>query len=278
MDIRAEFHCHSTASDGLMTPSKIIQEAKRLNLESIALTDHDTTQGLQEAEKEANKLGINFIPGIELSCDYKGATIHILGFFKDNSYKNAELQNFLNNLHEKRILRAKKIVENLYTFFEIDIKYEKVLEKGNGIIARPHIAQTIIEAGYDYKWDYIFDHFIGDSSPAYVPNEKLHVKDGIKILKKFNALTVLAHPKLIKNGVGFEVLNFNFDGIEAVYFQNTKFETNEYISYALKNNMLITCGSDCHGGFKNDTKHGYIGDMKIKEFYYNKFLEAYNKK
>ena len=278
MDIRAEFHCHSTASDGLMTPSKVIQEAKRLNLKSIALTDHDTTRGLDEAEKEATKLGITFIPGIELSCDYKGATIHLLGYFKDDSYKNIELQNFLDNLDKKRIIRAKKIVDNLKTYFDIDIKYEKVLEKGNGIIARPHIAQTIIEAGYNYQWDYIFEHFIGDNSPAYVPNEKLDVRDGIKLLKKFNALVILAHPKLIKKAPVSEVLSFDLDGVEAIYFQNTKFETNEYISYALKNDMLITCGSDCHGGFENDTKHGYIGDMTIKEFYYNKFFKQYNKK
>lgn len=278
MDIRAEFHCHSIASDGLMSPSKIVQEANRLNLKSIALTDHDTTKGLDEAQKEADKLGVTFLPGIELSCDYKGATIHVLGFFKDDSYKNIELQSFLDNLHEKRVLRAKKIVENLHTFFDINIDYEKVLEKGNGVIARPHIAQTIIEAGYDYEWDYIFERFIGDSSPAYVPNEKLDVRDGIKLLKKFNALTVLAHPKLIKKVPISEILSFDFDGIEAIYFQNTKFETNEYISYALKNNKLITCGSDCHGGFENDTKHGYIGDMQIKEFYYNKFFEAYNLK
>ena len=277
MEIKAEFHCHSTASDGLMSPTKVIQEASRLNLKSIALTDHDTTKGLDEAQKEAKALNVKFIPGIELSCEYKGATIHLLGYFKDSSYKNEEFQVFLDNLHEKRIVRAKKIVENLKTCFNINIDYKKVLEKGKGVIARPHIAQVIIDAGYDYEWDYIFENFIGDSSPAYVPNEKLDVRDGIKLLKKFNALVVLAHPKLIKKAPVSEVLSFDLDGVEAIYFQNTKEENNNYTSYAMLHNMIITCGSDCHGSFKNDTKHGYIGDMSIKEYYYNKFMNLYEK-
>ncbi|MGL4761835.1 MAG: PHP domain-containing protein [Sarcina sp.] len=278
MDVKSEFHCHSTASDGLMSPTKVIQEAKRLNLESIALTDHDTTKGLAEASIEAELLGIKFIPGIELSCDYKGATIHLLGFFKDSSYTNQAFQDFLENLHNKRIIRAKKIVENLKIFFDIDINYKKVLEKGKGVIARPHIAQTIIDAGYDYEWNYIFENFIGDSSPAFVPNEKLDIRDGIKLLKKFNALTVLAHPKLIKKVPIEEILSFDLDGVEAIYFQNTNEENNNYTSYAMKHNMIITCGSDCHGCFENDTKHGYIGDMQIKEYYYKKFFDLYNKK
>ncbi|MGL4991055.1 MAG: PHP domain-containing protein [Sarcina sp.] len=278
MKVKAEFHCHSTASDGQMSPTQIILSAKKLNLESLALTDHDTTKGIEEAEKAANKLGINFIPGIELSCDYKDTSIHVLGYFRDDSYKSLEFQNFLANLKVKRIERAKKIVKNLDEFFNIKIDYLKVLEKGKGVIARPHIAQTIIEAGYDYEWDYIFDNFIGNDSKAYVPNEKLDVRDGIKLLKKFNAVVVLAHPKLIKKVSATEILNFDFDGVEAIYFQNTNDENNFYTSFAMENKLIITCGSDCHGNNKNDTKHGFIGDMCISNYYYKKFMDLYEKK
>lgn len=278
MNIHAEFHCHSTSSDGQMSPSKIIKIAKKLNLASIALTDHDTTKGLAEAEKMAKELNVNFIPGIELSCDYKNATIHLLGYFRDNSYKSLELQKFLENLENKRVERAKKIVSNLAEFFDIKIDYKKVLEKGKGVIARPHIAQTIIESGYNYDWEYIFDNFIGDDSKAYVQNEKLDVRDGITLLKKFNAVVILAHPKLIKKAPVEEVMNFNIDGIEAIYYQNTKDETNNFNSYAMKNNLLITCGSDCHGNSEEDIKHGFIGDMIISDFYYNKFMNLYKKR
>ena len=278
MNIKAEFHCHSIASDGKMTPSEVIQIAKKLNLESIALTDHDTTEGLEEAYLEAKKLGVNFIPGIELSCDYKGATIHLLGYFKDDSYKEKELQDFLKNLKVRRVERAEKIVENLEKYFNIKIDYKKVLEKGKGVIARPHIAKTIIEAGYNYEWDQIFEEFIGDDSPAYVPNEKLDVADGVKLLKKFNALVVLAHPKLIKKVPVEEVLSFGVDGIEAIYFQNTNVENSEYSSLAMRLELIITCGSDCHGDDKTDTKHGFIGDMSISSYYYDKFMDLYKKR
>lgn len=278
MYIKSEFHCHSTASDGQMSPSEIIIAAKELNLKSIALTDHDTTKGIEEAYTLAKSLNVNFIPGIELSCDYKGATIHLLGYFKDDSYKSKELQDFLENLKNKRVERAKKIVENLQKYFDIEIDYKKVLEKGKGVIARPHIAQTIIDAGYKYDWEYIFETFIGDNSKAYVPNEKLDVRDGIKLLRKFNALVVLAHPKLIKKVPVEEVMGFNLDGIEAIYYQNTNDETNYFTSFAMKNNLLVTCGSDCHGISKDDIKHGFIGDMLISNFYYSKFIEKYQKK
>lgn len=276
MKIKAEFHCHSTASDGAMSPSQVIEIAKELNLASIALTDHDTTKGLLEASEKASQLNITFIPGIELSCDYKNNMVHILGYFKDNTYREKELQDFLLNLEIKRISRAKQIVKNLETMFNIKINYQDVLNKGKGVIARPHIAQTILDAGYNYSWDEIFEKFIGNDSPAYVPNEKLDVRDGIKLLKKFNAIVVLAHPKLIKNNLDKEILNFDFDGIEAIYFQNTQEETYEYISLAEMKNMLITCGSDCHGNSKEDSKHGFIGDMNIKDTYYNKFMNLYN--
>lgn len=277
MQIKCEFHCHSIASDGKLTPPEIIEIAKNKNLKLISLTDHDTTKGLKEASIAAKDLGIKFIPGIELSCDYKGSTIHLLGYFKDNSYTSKELQDFLQNLEDNRVQRAIQIVNNLKKYFNIQIDYKKVLENGKGVIARPHIAQTIIEAGYNYDFEYIFDKFIGDDSPAYVPNKKLDVRDGIKLLKKFNALVILAHPKLIKKVNVEEVLSFDINGVEAIYFQNTKQETNFFTTYAVKNNLLITCGSDCHGNSINeDKKHGQIGDMDINSIHLNKFLDLYN--
>lgn len=277
MQIKCEFHCHSIASDGKLTPTEIIKIAKNKDLNLIALTDHDTTKGLEEAVIASNSLGVNFIPGIELSCEYKGATIHLLGYFKDESYKSKELQDFLQDLEDSRVQRAIKIVDNLKKYFDIKIDYKKVLENGKGVIARPHIAQTIIEAGYNYDFDYIFEKFIGDDSPAYVANKKLDVRDGITLLKKFNALVVLAHPKLIKKVKVEEVLNFDIDGVEAVYFQNTKYETSFFTTYAVKHNLLLTCGSDSHGNLpRDDKKHGQIGDMDLNSIHFNKFLEIYN--
>lgn len=268
-------HCHSLASDGVLSPRDIILDGKNKNLELLCLTDHDTTSGLDEASKTAKELHLNFIPGIELSCSYKGSSIHILGFFKEDSYKDLEFQNFLKELKESRIERAKKIVYNLEKYFNISIDYNKVLSIGKGVVARPHIAKTIINAGYNYTMDEIFEKFLSDSSPAYVPNKVIPLDFGIKLLKKYNALVFLAHPKLVKKHLIKEVLTFPFDGIEAIYSQNFKKETSEFISYAKYNDLLISCGSDFHGF--NDKKHGILGSMEIYEEDFKKFLSAYNK-
>lgn len=278
ISIIAEFHCHSTASDGTLSPTEVVREAKKIGVDLLSLTDHDITSGLEEAENAARELGVRFIPGIELSCQHKSATVHILGYFKDDLYKCEEFQKYLTDLKESRIERAKKIVNNLKHYFDIELDYKKVLAKGKGVVARPHIAQCIIDAGYDYDWEYIFEHFIGNDSPAYVDNKKISVDEGIAILKKYNALVFLAHPKLIKKVPVSEVLAFPFDGVEAVYFQNFKSETDYFVSYARRNNLLISCGSDCHGIHEGDERHGHIGAMKLDQDDYKKFLDAYYSK
>lgn len=274
INIKVEMHCHSTASDGILSPEDIILDAKAKHLQLLCLTDHDTTDGLEIASLKAKELNLNFIPGIELSCSYEGSSVHVLGYFRDESYKNLEFQNFLNDLKVSRIERAKKIVYNLKKYFDISLDYKKVLEIGKGIVARPHIAKAIIDAGYNYTIDEIFDKFLNDSSPAYVPNKIISVDFGIELLKRHNALVFLAHPKLIKKHLLDDVLKFPFDGIEAIYFQNFKNETDKFISYARYNNLLISCGSDFHG-FK-DIKHGNLGSMVIDNDDFKKFLNAYN--
>lgn len=275
MNIRAEFHCHTTASDGRLSPSQVVTLAKEKAVELLAITDHDTTDGVEEALIKGNELGVNVIPGIELSCIHKGESIHILGYFKGDGYKNPELLSYLSSLKESRLNRATLMVENLEKYFNIKIDLNRVLELGEGVVARPHLAQAIIEAGYPYEWNYIFDKFIGKDSPAYIENKKISIPEGIAMLKKYNCVVILAHPKLIKKTPIKEFLSFDFDGLEAIYFQNFKRETDEFISLCRYKDLLMTCGSDFHGILSGDTKHGMLGDMTIAEEYFNKFLQRY---
>lgn len=276
MNIKAEFHCHTTASDGKLTPYEVVKLAKEKNVRVLAITDHDNVEGIEEALEIAKELGVKLIPGIELSCQHNNESIHILGYFKGDGYKNEEFLNFLTNLKASRLARANLIVQNLEKYFGIKIELEKVLELGEGIVARPHIAQAIIEAGYPYTWDYIFDKIINKESPAYVENTKISISDGIAILKKYGCVVILAHPKLIKKTPLKELLKFDFDGLEAIYFQNFKKETDELISICRLNNLLITCGADFHGILPGDTKHGNLGDMSMDEVDFNKFMKIYN--
>ncbi|MFR1708560.1 MAG: PHP domain-containing protein [Clostridium sp.] len=275
MSFIAEFHCHTTASDGKFSPSQVVDMAKNKNVKLLSITDHDTTEGIEEALKRAKEVSIDFIPGIELSCNHNGESIHILGYFKGNDYKDENLVEFLRSLKVNRESRAISIVNNLNKYFNIKINVEDVLKISNGVVARPHIAQAIVNAGYPYDFQYIFDKFIGNNSPAYVPNKHISIPEGIKLLKKYNCIVVLAHPKLIKKTTIKDILKYDFHGIEAIYYQNFKRETDEFISLARSRNMIITCGSDFHGISKDDTNHGNIGDMSLSEEDFKKFMIMY---
>ena len=260
--IKCDLHNHSICSDGRFEPKKVIELAKDKNLDFIALTDHDTVSGLAEASIEAKNLNINFIPGIELSTEYNGESIHVLGFFTTDSYKDKDLINFLDEIKEKRISRAYKIVENLKKFHNIELDINKVLENGKDTIARPHIAKAIVDSGYNYDFEYIFNNFIGNNCPAYVPSTKIKTEEGISLLKKYKALVFLAHPILIKKSPITDILYLGFDGLEAIYYRNTDDDTIKFLNIAKENKLYVSCGSDCHG-IPNDIRHGNIGDVEI---------------
>lgn len=237
----------------------------------MALSDHDTIKGINEAQKEGKKLDVKVIPAIELSTQYKNESIHILGYFKNDKCENKELDKKLEEMHNYRIMRAKKMAENLKKYFGIEIDFENMLKKITGNIARPHIARAVLDAGYNYSFQYVFDNLIGTQSPAYVPNTRLSIEDGIKLLKKSNAVVVLAHPVLIKKSSIDEMLKFDFDGIEAIYPRNSKEDTIKFKSKAKEYKKFITAGSDFHG-ISGDTKHGDIGCVSLNENGIKNFL------
>lgn len=269
--IICDFHTHSTASDGTLTPTEVVKKAHEKGVKYLALTDHDTLTGIDEAKPVAESLGITFIPGLELSTTHKKETVHLLGFFKGDDYKNTELNDFLQNLKDKRIARAHKIVENLKKYNNIEITVDNILKNSKDTIARPHIAKTIIEAGYPYDYDYIFKHFIGDDCPAYVPANKLSTEEGIALLRKFNATVVLAHPVLLKKISVKDILPLGIDGIEAVYPLNSVTDEANFRYFAKNNDLIISCGSDSHG-MENDNGHGILGSMSLDNEFLHKFL------
>ncbi len=258
---RGDFHLHTNASDGKLSPKELIYTASTRGLDIIAITDHDTTLNVEEGIREGLSENIRVIPAIELSTIHNKESIHILGYFKDDKYKNGVFQNYLKDMENYRVLRAEKIVENLDTFFNIKLDYQKILDDAKGVIARPHIAKAIMNAGYKYDWKYIFDNLLSNDSPAYVQTKKISTADGISMLKKVNALVVLAHPVLIKKSSIDEMMAFDFDGIEAVYPVNTKKQKAFLKAKAREYNKFITAGSDFHGITTSDTSHGVIGSV-----------------
>lgn len=267
---------HSTLSDGRLTSFEVIEKAVKNKCDIISITDHDICGNVEENIEYSKSLGLKFIPGIELSTVHNKKPVHVLGYFRDDSYKSTEMISYYKEIKEAREERAKKFISNLKEFYNIFITYDEVYSYSNGIVARPHIAKAIVNNYSEYSFDDIFNKFIGDDSKAYVPTCELSVKEGIDLLRRNNCLVILAHPTLLKPHIKEDVLKHKFDGFEAVYFQNKNGEEEEFRALSKSRDLIITGGSDFHG-IPNDTKHGDIGDVYIENKDLDSFLVIYNK-
>lgn len=276
MYLKGDFHIHTIASDGEMTPSQIINLAKDNNFDIISITDHDSTSSIKQAVTYGEKVGVKVIPGIELSTIYNDEIIHILGYFKNDNYNNKLFQNFLNELKNFRVTRGIKMVENINKLFNIHIDYKDVESLAKGVVQRPHIAKAILKKGYPYSINYIFDKIIGKDSPAYVPNRHITTEEGISLLKNLGALVVLAHPILIKKSNIYELLKLNFDGIEAIYPLHSKDDIRKFKQLAKKHNKFITAGSDTHELNDKNKEHGIIGSVALVGKELNVFISKLN--
>ena len=267
---------HTTHSDGIKTQEEIFEMAQKASMDYISITDHDTCLEVDKSMEYSKKYGVKFIPGIELSTLEQGKPVHVLGYFRDESYKNEEMLGYYKMIKTGREERTRKFVKNLKEHFDINITYEDVFSFSNGIIARPHIAKAIVKNYPEYTFDYIFENFIGDQSVAFVPSTELSVVEGIDLLRRNNCVVVLAHPTLLKESIKDKVLSYDYDGFEAVYFRNKENDENTFTLLAESRNMITTGGSDYHG-IKNDSKHGVVGGVFIDGERLEKFLNLYNK-
>jgi predicted metal-dependent phosphoesterase TrpH len=271
--MKADLHAHTTHSDGTKTVKEVIDLAHQNGMTVFSITDHDIVKDVTFAKEYASSLGMTFIPGVELSTLHRNKSVHVLGYFKNEGYKSSAMNDYYKMIKEGRENRARQFIINLKKYYDIEITYESVLSFSRGIIARPHIGKAINQAYPEYSFDYIFDHFIGDYSEAYVPSTQLPVEEGVKLLRNNGAIAVLAHPTLLKKHIKEEVLAMDFDGIEARYYRNKKEEEKLYRKYAEENRIVITAGSDYHG-IENDTKHGMVGEIYIDGTDLNAFLDV----
>lgn len=220
-------------------------------------------------------MNIKVIPGIELSTTYNNCSIHVLGYFKGNNYENGLIQNFQKHKKEYRKKRANEIVDKLKKYFNIIISFNEIIESTKGVISRPHIAKAIVEAGYDYSWDHIFSNFIGEGCKAYVPNKTISTEEGISLLKESGAISVLAHPVLIKKTNVEDLFKLDFNGVEAIYYMNKLEDTIKFKNLAKKYNKIITGGSDFHGLTKTDGSHpDRIGATTLDQGNIEKLLKS----
>ena len=260
--MKADLHMHTTDSDGRKGPKTLFEKASEKGLDYIAITDHDVCRSVNKHRRLSEQYGVGYIPGIELSTLYKGKTVHLLGYFTDDSYASKSMMTYYDRIKKDREERAKQFIKNLKHYYDIEISYDQLVRLSGGVIARPHIGKAIMENYPDYTHDDVFEQFIGNHTKAYVPSSELPTDEGIRFLRKHNALVVLAHPSILNPVIHDEVLDLDFDGIEAIYSQNSEADTEFYLEHAKKRGLIYTAGSDYHG-IENDSSHGEVGEVTL---------------
>jgi len=260
--MKADLHIHTKYSDGAYTVQEILSFTK--DLDYIAITDHDTFSGAKEAYNLNNT---KTIVGIELSTDYYGESVHILGYFRNLEDIEA-LEVLLVNQQQNRINRAKLISQKLKDIFNIEIAFDDISKPES--ITRGTIADAIISKGYPYSRIEIFSKMLGDGQPAYIPSTKLSTKAGIEVIKVNNGVAFLAHPILLKRTNILDIIKLGIDGIEAIYPLHNKRMEKQYRVLAKEHQLLISGGSDFHDC--NDGLHGNIGSSYLSNNDLDKFL------
>lgn len=245
--MKFDMHTHTLYSDGLYTPESLIDLAIEKNLSGIAITDHDTLDGLDEGIIYASRKD-NFvlIPGIELGCRYNNKEVHILGYFID--YKNKYLKDITIKLKESRVLRGEKMVKRLSELgLEIDIDNVRKFAKDD-YIGRPHVARALIEKNYVEDIDEAFEKYLKIGAAAYVERFQLSISESIDLIHRSNGISVLAHPGLIDDWDIIDyVISLGIDGIECYHSKHSEDVTQDLLKITRKNNLIITGGSDFHG-------------------------------
>lgn len=245
-----DLHMHSTASDGQYTPEELVKLVKNAGIELMALTDHDSIAGVEEAQQVAHQNGICCIAGIELSIRHE-QELHMLGLGIDTH--NERLSRFCEQLVRDRDTRADKIISYLEEFGLTVLRQEVEAKAGSNVIGRPHFAQVLLEKGYVSSIQEAFDRYLATEGFSKIERPKPSAKEGIHMIHEAGGIAVLAHPvSLKKSGADLEqeiseLVKEGLDGIETYYSTHTEKQIQEYHELAKKYQLIETAGSDFHG-------------------------------
>ena len=257
---RLDLHLHTTYSDGSQPPATVLEMAERANVTALAITDHDTLDGIPEAIDIGKKLGIEVIPGVEISSRWGESELHILGYFLD--CKDPALHQRLASLRESRHTRNPRIIDKLNAL-GLALTYEEVRElAGTESVGRPHIARVLMKKGYVKSAKEAFDRYLADGAAAYVPRDLPDPSEAISWIRSAQGIPVLAHPVWVKQKeVGMQRVCTQLKaegllGIEVHYSTHNPQQTAQYLEIARRLDLLVTGGSDYHGLTKPDIEVG----------------------
>lgn len=254
-----DLHIHSTVSDGTMSPEELIEFAKKKGLKAVAITDHDTFDGVAPAMKVGSQLGVEVISGIELSVHFGDFNVHLLGYLFDHC--DSGFHNAVSKLQNGRKQRNVKIIEKLS-----EVGFHTSIEElkrygGIGQVGRPHIAKLMIAKGWAHNMDDAFERFLGQNGVAYVSRFSYSVKEACEYIHRAGGVSILAHPYNLCNNFDGKfdisplrkIVEDGIDGVEAFYPTHSKKYIKTLIAFAEENSLIVTGGSDYHGTIRPGT-------------------------
>lgn len=284
-----DLHCHSTASDGTLSPAQVVQLARDSGLSALALTDHDTAGGIHEAQNEANRLGIDFLPGIEISAEFPHpGTLHILGYGVNPD--SPQLKSLTETLLSGRDNRNPRIIEKLnqlgvaITLQEVEDEAKKDLADPAGSkkpIGRPHIAAVLLRKGYVSSVKQAFDKYLAQGAPAYFDKERLTPRQALQCIRDSGGLPVLAHPIQLRtendaqlDRIVKDLVDLGLAGIEIFHSDHDATWVAKCTQLADHYHLLKTGGSDFHGTNKKDIRLGVANGNRVPRDLFDNLRQA----
>ena len=281
-----DLHCHSTASDGTLPPAEVVRLARQSGLSGLALTDHDTIGGVEAAAEEARRIGLDFLAGIEISCEYPApGTMHILGYGVDPT--SATLRDLTRRLLEGRDNRNPRIIQKLNQL-GVSITMQEVEEEARAAtdktkpIGRPHIAAVLLRKGYVSSIKQAFDKYLAQGGAAYFDKERLTMREAMEMIRQSAGMPVLAHPIQLRTEndaqlerVVKDLVDLGLVGLETIHSDHDGALVEKYTRLADRYGLLKTGGSDFHGTNKKDIQLGLANGRRIPREFLDRLLERH---
>ena len=260
MTSTADLHIHTTCSDSTLSPEDVVLQAHAAGLMCVAITDHDTLEGVEPARKAAHEYALEVISAVELSSEIQGKDVHVLGYFVDDA--NVSFRSQLKRMQDVRRERLQGMVEKFNTLGKGHLTWEDVLPFAQGSsVGRPHLAMAMRQKGIVTTIAEAFEKYIGEDGPAYVKRFNISPFEAIDLIKKVGGVSVLAHPMVTnKDELIPSFAEAGLKGIEVYYPNYSESTVRHYEGIAQKHNLAVTGGSDAHGKAKPNT---YVGKIKI---------------
>ena len=272
LNLNIDLHIHTTASDGSLTPTQIVQEAGQAGLGVISVADHDTTSGVAEALEAQGAHGVIVVPGVEISASHPSGEAHILGYWMDHD--DPAFQAFLERPRSTRGPRIIEMCKRLHNL-GLEVRAEEVFEEAGGAesVGRPHLAKVLLTKGYVKDMEEAFRCYLTQGAPAYVKRIKNSTADTIAAIHRCGGISVIAHPGLLEDpGLVESLIREGVMGIEVLCHEHDSAASERYSEMADRNGLLKTGGSDYHGDMLG--KSFRLGDLQVPYRFYLELKEA----